>query len=335
MGSEVADDPAQPVIPRHGGPVLVNHGNNYVYGDLSWSGDCLRISYSDHVDRYRTRDGLLLVWPAGFDVQLSGDVVEVVGADGSVVAAVGQTLRVSGKRVPDKSAAVDEWDWDGGDGRHCAGPYWLVGDEVTTILTRASGVASDDGIVFPRIGHQRGPIVSPLAGVPGRLMLHGRCLLLEVPWPPGEYLVVWPPGFRVQDIGDDLFVLNGGGNVIVRVGDEVTLGRNSGPDGATTRMSVRARTSRLTRSQCPPTPVSGAANQRVPAANRAGTAARTTRIRQTPPTPSLRGCGCRFRCMQTGQHSLPRFRVPYEDSRVNCCRRNACLPAAWVDMINP
>ena len=233
MGSEVADDPAQPVIPRHGGPVLVNHGNNYVYGDLSWSGDCLRISYSDHVDRYRTRDGLLLVWPAGFDVQLSGDVVEVVGADGSVVAAVGQTLRVSGKRVPDKSAAVDEWDWDGGDGRHCAGPYWLVGDEVTTILTRASGVASDDGIVFPRIGHQRGPIVSPLAGVPGRLMLHGRCLLLEVPWPPGEYLVVWPPGFRVQDIGDDLFVLNGGGNVIVRVGDEVTLGRNSGPDGAT------------------------------------------------------------------------------------------------------
>ena len=64
-------------------------------------------------------------------------------------------------------------------------------------------------------------------------MLRGRCLLLEVPHPPGEYLVVWPPGFGVQEIGGDLFVLNGGGNVISRVGDEVTLGGNSGPDGAT------------------------------------------------------------------------------------------------------
>ena len=45
--------------------------------------------------------------------------------------------------------------------------------------------------------------------------------------------MVWPPGFGVQDIGDDLFVVNGGGNVIVRVGGEVTLGGNSGPAGAT------------------------------------------------------------------------------------------------------
>ncbi len=226
-------DPAQPVVPRHGGPVLVNRGDNYVYGDLSWSGDCLRISYLDQVNTYRTRDGLLLVWPVGFDVQLSGDAVEVVGADGSVVAADGQTLRVSGRRVRDELAAVDEWDWDGGDVGHCSGPYWLVGDEVTAILPGGSDVASDDGIFFPRIAHQRGPIVSTLEGMQGRLVLRGRCLLLEVPWPPGEYLVVWPPGFGVRDIGGDLFVLNGGGNVIVRVGEEVTLGGNSGREGAT------------------------------------------------------------------------------------------------------
>ena len=41
-------------------------------------------------------------------------------------------------------------------------------------------------------------------------------------------------------------------------------------------MSVRPCTSMLTRSQCPPTPVSGAANRSIPAGNRAGTTAQTT-----------------------------------------------------------
>lgn len=100
------------------------------------------------------------------------------------------------------------------------------------MLSGTSAFASDDGIVFPRLNHQRGPIVSTLAEEQGRLMLRGRCLLLEMSEILEEYLVVWPPGFRVQDIGDDIFVLNGGGNVIARVGDEVTLGGNGGPDGA-------------------------------------------------------------------------------------------------------
>ena len=74
--------------------------------------------------------------------------------------------------------------------------------------------------------------MSTSAGVEGRLALRGRCLLLEVPYPPGEYFVVWPPGFNIQMMGDDFFVLNGGGSVIAKVGDDVMLGGNSGKEGA-------------------------------------------------------------------------------------------------------
>ena len=218
-------------FPRHFEPELVNHGKNYVYGKLSRTDDCLRISYTDQAARDRTRDGLMVVWPAGFDVQATGDAVVVLGPDQQVVAAVGQTLRVSGRSVPDNLAAVDEWDWSGGDPGHCAGPFWLVGDEVTAMTANAVDAESHEDIYFPRLGHQRGPLVSTAAGIEGRLALRGRCLLLEVPYPPGEYLVVWPPGFGVQQIDGDLFVLNGGGSVIVRVGDDAMLSGNGGPEG--------------------------------------------------------------------------------------------------------
>ena len=219
------------VLPRHDEPLLVNRGDRYVYGELSLSGDCLRISYVDPSEDPWTQDGLLLVWTAGFDVRTEDDVVEVTGADGGVVAAIGQTLRVSGKHVSDRYAVVDEWDWDGGEAGHCAGPYWLVGDEVTAKTPNVSAVGSDDGIFFPRLNHQRGPIGYPLVGVRGRLALRGRCLLLEIPHPPGAYLVVWPPGFYVHRMKDDVIVRNGGGSVIAQVGDDVSLG-GDGQQGA-------------------------------------------------------------------------------------------------------
>ena len=224
------DTPALTVFPRHFEPELINHGKNYVYGQLSRTGDCLRISYSDQAARARTRDGLMIVWPAGFDVQTNGDAIEVIGTDRQVTATVGQTIRVSGRSVPDDLATVEEWDWSGGEPGHCAGPFWLVGDEVTA-MPDSVAVEPNEDIYFPRLDHQRGPLVSTSAGIEGRLALRGRCLLLEVAYPPGEYLVVWPPGFRVQQIEGDLFVLNGGGSVIVRVGDDAMMSGNGGPEG--------------------------------------------------------------------------------------------------------
>ena len=48
---------------------------------------------------------------------------------------------------------------------------------------------------------------------------------------PGAYLVVWPPGFYVHRMKDDVIVRNGGGSVIAQVGDDVSLG-GVGQEGA-------------------------------------------------------------------------------------------------------
>ena len=229
---EASDEHEGTVLPRHDGVFPANRGDQYVFGELSVSGDCLRVSYADQTDREATRDGLLVVWPAGFASRLNGGVVEVTGTDGRVVAKVGQTVRLSGKKVSHESESVGEWDWVGGEAGQCGGPFWLVGDEVTAMAPGASGIESDDSVFLPRLDHQRGPIVQPSAGVDGRLALHGRCLLLETSHPPGGYLVVWPPGFVVQRIRDDLYVLNGGGNVVARIGDDVKLGGRSSKAGS-------------------------------------------------------------------------------------------------------
>ena len=207
------------VLPRHGGPLLVNRGDSYVYGELWRLGDCLRVSYVDQADRVGTRDGLLVVWPAGFEARVQDGLVEVFDPDGFAVAAVGQTLRMSGRRVSE----VGEWDWGEADGR-CPGPYWLVGDEVTAVAGDTSGLESYNGVLFARSGEQSGPIVSPLAGLGGRLGVQSRCLVVEDPHYQEAYLVIWPPGFRVERSGADVTVVNGGGNVIAVVGEEVLLG---------------------------------------------------------------------------------------------------------------
>ena len=232
VASAASDEPAGAVFPRHDEAIPANRGDRYVYGELSIAGGCLRISYVDQVDRKATRDGLLVVWPMGFGMRTSDGVVEVAGPDGRVVAAAGQMLRLSGKKVSDRLVSADEWDWGGGKVGQCGGPFWLVGDEVTAMRAGATGSVMEDDIFLPRLYDQRGSLQYPNAAAEGRLMLRGRCLLLGIAYPPGEYLVVWPPGFNIQREGDDILVLNGGGNVIAQVGDHVTLGGRSSKKGA-------------------------------------------------------------------------------------------------------
>ena len=229
---EAPDEPEETAFPRHDQAIAANRGDQYVYGELSISGECLRVSYADQTDREATRDGLMVVWPTGFENHTRNGVVEVTGTDGRVVAAEGQTVRLSGKKVSRQSAAIDEWDWDNGEAGQCGGPFWLVGDEVSVMRAGATGSVVSDGVFLPRLYEQRGPIQYPQAAAEGRLKLLGRCLMLDVDYPPGEYLVIWPPGFKVQRKGNDILVLNGGGSVIAQVGDDVILGGRSGKEGS-------------------------------------------------------------------------------------------------------
>ena len=210
-------------FPRHGEVLPANPGDAYVYGELSRSGDCLRVSYADQVDPVATRDGLLVVWPKGFEAEDDGQSVEVFDSGRDLVASVGQSVRMSGRKV----ASEGEWDWTGVPGR-CTGPFWLVGDEVSLVKGVGLVVESYGEVLFATSGEQRGPIVSELAGLGGLLRLSGRCLVVGGLDSPKEYLVVWPPGFRLEGSGENLSVLNGGGHVIAKLGDAVLLGGRFG-----------------------------------------------------------------------------------------------------------
>ena len=47
VASAASDEPAGTVFPRHNEAIPANRGDRYVYGKLSISGGCLRISYAE------------------------------------------------------------------------------------------------------------------------------------------------------------------------------------------------------------------------------------------------------------------------------------------------
>ena len=208
-------------FPVHREPLVVNLGSDYVYGDLHAFGGCLYVTYADSGSFGVSPAGVLVIWPAGYRVSVDGSEGEVFDGDGVSVASVGDTLRVSGRLLRDLEGV--DWNWDpvGSSDPACAGPYWLVGDEV------ARDVGDDDGasgavVSLPRLLHQRGPVVKPQAAVVGNLVLRDGCLHVLDRLGSAGYVVVWPPGYRAGS-ADGVVVLNGGGNVVARVGEQVRL----------------------------------------------------------------------------------------------------------------
>jgi hypothetical protein len=75
------------------------------------------------------------------------------------------------------------------------------------------------GIAFPRQKPAEGYRESMLALATGTLVLEGECLRLEKGAVP-----IWPPEFTLRTEGDQVLVIDGGGSVAARVGEEVCLG---------------------------------------------------------------------------------------------------------------
>ena len=216
-------------LPRHQETLVINSGDEYVFGELFQSGRCLRVTYRDQTSPELTREGLLVVWPPGFTAVVHDDVAQVVDAGGHVRAKTGDTVRLSGRKVRHDPGEVPEWDWDGEPETDCGGTYWFVGDEVSAGVGIYSSTDPGAGVFFPTLGHQRGPIVSMMALLEGRLELQGECLRVVTTWEPEGVVVVWPPGFGVKMRDGELVMVNGGGSVIARVGEDVALGGGQAP----------------------------------------------------------------------------------------------------------
>lgn len=211
-------------LPRHHYEPVVNMGFDYLYGELFEADGCLRISYLGPYPEDHIPAGIWIIWPPGFTARRVDGVIEVVSQDGLLMASVGDRVRISGEWPTEFVEDPAFWDWSEDAVRDCAGHHWPVGDEVSVVGDEPRTIISDAGIVVPRVEHQEGPHQSPAALARSRLVLRGRCLRLENTRGGAEELVIWPPGFRVDVRGNRVVVTNGGGAVIVRVGDKFNSG---------------------------------------------------------------------------------------------------------------
>ena len=168
---------------------------------------CLRVntSYSD--------TGYLLVWPPDFRLSTENDTIQVLNGAGQVVARVGDEVDIGGGEVR-YLERLDEYvrqqlppD--------CSGTYWIVGD-----VDNPAEATSESGptIFFPQQPPVEGEREMMTAMIGGQLRLGDGCLRAGA-----GHLLVWPPGWSLSTENDRIEILNGTGQVVARVGEEVRM----------------------------------------------------------------------------------------------------------------
>ena len=214
-------DPEGPEVffPRHDAPLGTDDGGSYWAGQLILDDGCLRVEVPPDVNG--PGGSSLLIWPSGFTVEVEELTVRIADGNGRITAHVGDHIRLSRATISYKEA-LDQ-DLIRGTSEDCAGPYFLVGDEVTAFdpenEPRELRLADPD-VFFPR---QRTVIATMrdqmLAGGGGELVLDGQCLRLK-----SGTTVIWPAGFTPHVHEGVVQVHNGAGRVIAQVGDKLSMG---------------------------------------------------------------------------------------------------------------
>ena len=176
----------------------------------------------------------LLIWPDGFTWLEDSGHISISNLTGLPVALVGDTVRLSGRLVDPGSDLANEI--ASGTPESCAGPYYIVGDEVSVIGQNEPDTLSVPGstLYFQRLKTRMltPDMVDSLASFsdPMELELKGDCLLISSDTEPSDRrMVVWPAGFYPH-VGDEgtVEVRNGGGRTVAHVGDRLYLrGRKS------------------------------------------------------------------------------------------------------------
>ena len=230
VGGEVAAvshvGPAKPPIPegpevlfpQHGAPLGTDNGGRYYAGRLVLNEGCLRVEVPPDVNGPGV--SRLLIWPTGFALSAEDGDVRVMDGNGRITAHVGDHIRLSRATVSYQEA--QDQGLIQGLSEDCAGPHFLIGDEVTAFNPdnepRELRLSEPD-VFFPR---QRTIIATirdqPLAAGIGELVLVGQCLRL------GSTTIRWPAGFMPHVHRGVVQVRNGAGQTIAQVGDRIAGG---------------------------------------------------------------------------------------------------------------
>ncbi|MCB8946246.1 MAG: hypothetical protein H6658_21075 [Ardenticatenaceae bacterium] len=79
-------------------------------------------------------------------------------------------------------------------------------------------------LYFPKYGLVDGEWVRLNAAIEGELVQTGDCLRLIAGIDNTSYLVVWPPGYELDEEGSDILIRDNSGQVVARVGERVYMG---------------------------------------------------------------------------------------------------------------
>jgi hypothetical protein len=212
-------------FPRQGpieGPRVVMEA--LLIGRLVLVDGCLRIEsfYGD--------ESLLPIWPPEFGLAAEGDGIQVLDGEGRVVALVGEEVYMGGGGgsatgmadcVREQLPAT------------CGGPYWIVGDGVRPNLKRDSELFTLEEVETPVRSFfllHKAPVldgwIEAESRTTGKLTLwdYDRCPRITTESGLGNYLPLWPPDYSATVEGGAIAVLDGEGQVVARIGEEVTLG---------------------------------------------------------------------------------------------------------------
>lgn len=196
-------------------------------GTLRREGACLYVQSLDG-------EVLLPIWPPEFTLRAEGDQVLVIDGQGQVAAHVGEEVYMSGGYV----GVTDEWVLQQIPPA-CRGEYFVVGSEVRPNLRRDSALFALDvvsttarTVLFLRYTPALDEQVTEAVSLSGRLVVYdyNRCLHLQTEWGPGEVTLLWPADWSVRVDGGTIVVVDGAGEAVARMGDEVRLRGRVVPD---------------------------------------------------------------------------------------------------------
>ena len=211
------------MFPKHDAPLGTDNGGHYFAGQLALDEGCLRAEVPE--DPNTPASSWLLIWPSAFTLDMEDGAVRIVDGAGRIAAHVGDHIRLG--RATVRYQEAQDQGLIQGLSEDCAGPYVLVGDEVTAFDPNNEPTElrlSDPDVIFPRqtttIASRRELLTA--AGI-GELVLDGNCLLLGGGDGHG-YTIIWPAGFTPHVEQGVVQVRNGAGRTIAKVGDRIASG---------------------------------------------------------------------------------------------------------------
>ncbi len=206
------------MFPQHDAPLGTDNGGHYFAGQLALDEGCLRAEVPE--DPNGPASSWLLVWPSAFTLDTEDGAVRIMNGNGQIAARVGYHIRLRRAAVSYQEAT--DQGLLRGMSEDCAGPFYLVGDEVTVFdpdNEPSELRLSNPDLIFPR---RRTVIATarayPEALVIGELVLDGRYLRL------GGATIMWPAGFTPHVDQGVVQVRNGAGRTIAKIGDRIAGG---------------------------------------------------------------------------------------------------------------